>query len=74
VNKARKGKTMVNCPSRSKIRETNKFRLNSKSLFNPSLKEENVIEENTTERRKTEIKYRKYFVFPVLVLIFKSSF
>jgi hypothetical protein len=74
VNKARKGKTMVNCPSRSKIRETNKFRLNSKSLFNPSLKEENVIEENTTERRKTKIKYRKYFVFPVLVLIFKSSF
>jgi hypothetical protein len=52
VNKARKGKTMVNCPSRSKIRETNKFRLNSKSLFNPSLKEENVIEENTKNNQK----------------------
>jgi hypothetical protein len=34
---------MVNYPSRSKTRETNKFRLNSKSLFNPSLKEKNVI-------------------------------
>jgi hypothetical protein len=38
-----KGKSMVNYPTRSKTRATNKFRLNLKSLFNPSLKEENVI-------------------------------
>jgi hypothetical protein len=38
-----KGKSMVNYPSRSNTRATNKFRLNSKSLFNPSPKVENVI-------------------------------
>jgi hypothetical protein len=27
VNKARKGKTMVNCPSKSKIRATNKLKI-----------------------------------------------
>jgi ribosomal protein L44E len=51
VNRERKGKTMVNFPSRSKTRVTNKFRLKSKSLFNPSLKDEHVIfiEDNTIE-------------------------
>jgi len=46
-----KGKSMVNYPSRSNTRATNKFRLNSKSLFNPSLKVENVIsiDDDTTE-------------------------
>jgi hypothetical protein len=51
VNKARKGKIVVNCPSKSKTRVTNKFRLNSKSLFNPFIKEEYVIfiDDNTIE-------------------------
>jgi uncharacterized protein YdcH (DUF465 family) len=33
----------VNFPSRSKTRATNKLRLNSKGLFNPSINKENVI-------------------------------
>jgi len=33
----------VNYPSKSKSRETNKLRLNSKAIFHPAIKEENVI-------------------------------
>jgi hypothetical protein len=34
---------VVNYPSRSKTRATNKFKLNSKALFDPSIKTDNVI-------------------------------
>jgi hypothetical protein len=46
-----KGKQPVDCPSRPKTRPTNKLRLNSKSLFKPSLKKEKliVIDDETPE-------------------------
>jgi hypothetical protein len=43
LSKTRMDKPMVNYPSRSKTRETNKLRLNSKALFNPCIKIDNVI-------------------------------
>jgi hypothetical protein len=42
-NKTKKDKPVMNYPSKSKTRATNKFRLNSKALFNPSIKTNNVI-------------------------------
>ena len=41
--KKNEGKQLVSYPSRPKTRPTNKFRLKSKSLFKPSLKEDNLI-------------------------------
>jgi hypothetical protein len=38
LSKKGKNKPVVNYPSRSKTKETNKLRLNSKSLFNYSIK------------------------------------
>jgi hypothetical protein len=43
LNKTKKNKLVVNYPSRFETRETHKLRLNSKALFNPSIKKENVI-------------------------------
>jgi hypothetical protein len=38
-----KGAPVSQNPRRNSTRVTNKYRLNSKSMFNPSIKEENVI-------------------------------
>ena len=38
LSKKGKNKPVVNYPSRSKTKETNELRLNSKYLFNPSIK------------------------------------
>jgi hypothetical protein len=42
-SKNNKGKHPVSYPSRPRTRPTNKLRLNSKSMFKPSLKKENLI-------------------------------
>jgi hypothetical protein len=42
-SKKNKGKQLVSYPSRPKTRPTNKLRLNSKAMFKPSLKKENLI-------------------------------
>jgi hypothetical protein len=56
LSKTRKNKPVVNYPSRSKTRATNKLRLNSKALFNPSIKKENVIviDDDTVESTEEE--------------------
>jgi hypothetical protein len=56
LSKTRKDKPVVNYPSRSKTRETNKLRLNSKALFNPSIKKQNVIfiDDDTLESTEDE--------------------
>jgi hypothetical protein len=41
LSKKGKSKPIVNYPSRSKTRATNKLRLNSKALFHPAIKKEN---------------------------------
>ena len=43
LRKKKKSKPIVNYPSRSKTRKTNKMILNSRAIFNPSIKKENVI-------------------------------
>jgi hypothetical protein len=47
-----KGKQAADYRSRPKTRETNKLRLNSKALFKPSLKKENliIIDEDAVEK------------------------
>jgi hypothetical protein len=49
-------KPVVNYPSKSKTRATNKLRLNSKALFHPSIKKENVIiiDDGTMESKEEE--------------------
>jgi hypothetical protein len=56
LSKKGKSKPIVNYPSRSKTRETNKLRLNSKALFHPSIKKENVIiiDDDTVESTEEE--------------------
>lgn len=56
LSKKRKSKHVVNYPSRSKTRATNKLRLNSKALFNPSIKKGNVIviDDDTVESTEEE--------------------
>jgi hypothetical protein len=56
LSKTGKNKPVVNYPSRSKTRATNKLRLNSKALFNPSIKKENVIviDDDTVESTEEE--------------------
>ena len=41
-------------PRRNSIRDANKFRLNSKAMFHPSIKKENliIIEENSEDTKK----------------------
>jgi hypothetical protein len=56
LRKKKKSKPIVNYPSRSKTRKTNKMILNSRAIFNPSIKKENVIviDYDTVESTKEE--------------------
>jgi hypothetical protein len=57
-----KGKQPVNYPNRPKTRATNKLRLNSKAMFKPSLKKDNLIildDDITKEIHKKTIKEEK---------------
>jgi hypothetical protein len=56
LRKTRKDKPVVNYPRRSKTRTTNNLRLNSKALFNPSIKKDNiiVIDDDTVENTEDE--------------------
>jgi hypothetical protein len=56
-----KGKQVVDYKSRPKTRETNKLRLNSKALFKPSLKKDNliVIDDDAVEETPKKIRRTK---------------
>jgi hypothetical protein len=58
-SKGKKGKQPINYPNRPKTRATNKFRLNSKSLFKPSLKEDNLIILDEDDKEKIPKMTRK---------------
>jgi len=51
LRKKGKSKKILNSPNRSKTRETNKLRLNSKDLIHPAIKKENliIIDDDTME-------------------------
>jgi hypothetical protein len=59
-----KGKRVADYKSRPKTRATNKLRLNSKALFKPSLKKDNLIvlddddDEKTTQKTKEQRNYK----------------
>jgi hypothetical protein len=54
-----KGKQHVNYPNRPKTIPTNKLKLNSKAMFKPSLKKDNLIILDEDDKEKIPKKTRK---------------
>jgi hypothetical protein len=65
-----KGKQPIKYPNRHKTRATNKLRLNSKALFKPSLKKDNLIildDDITEEIHKKTRKGKKKQPVPKII-------
>ena len=68
--KRKKGVCVSQNPQRNSTRDTNKYRINSKAMFNPSIKEENTIiieddyedVETSTRKRAKKTPFPKKYV------------